>query len=201
MNSPSYRRMDVDERRQQLLERGAELFTTHPYDELSMNKIASEVGISKALLYHYFPGKQAFFEATLGAWAERLRERTEPDPELPPVEQLMKSLDGFLSLVEENAVAYRNLMQSATGVSEIRDLIEEVRRATAQRILEGLYSEEAPPKARTAVSGWLWFMDGACLNWIEHRDIEREELRDLLLGVLMGALIAAGSPPDPAQIS
>jgi AcrR family transcriptional regulator len=201
MSSPSYRRMDVDERRQQLLERGAELFTTHPYDELSMNKIASEVGISKALLYHYFPSKQAFFEETLGAWAERLRERTEPDPELPPVEQLMKSLDGFLSLVEENAVAYRNLMQSATGVPEIRDLIEEVRRATAQRILDGLYPDEAPPKARTAVSGWLWFMDGACLNWIEHRDIEREDLRDLLLGVLMGALIAAGSPPDPAQVS
>ena len=41
-------------------------------------------------------------------------------------------------------------------------------------------------------------MDGACLNWIEHRDIEREELRDLLLGVLMGALIAAGALPDLA---
>ncbi len=39
-------------------------------------------------------------------------------------------------------------------------------------------------------------MDGACLDWIEHRDIEREELRDLLLGVLMGALIASGSPPE-----
>jgi len=196
VSRPAYRRLDVDERRQQLLERGAELFTAHPYDELSMSKIAAEVGISKALLYHYFSSKQAFFEATLGAWAERLRERTEPDPELPPVEQLAKSLDGFLSLVEENAVAYRNLMQSATGVPEIRDLIEEVRRVTAQRILDGVYPGGAPPKARTAVSGWLWFMDGACLNWIEHRDIEREELRDLLLGVLMGALIATGTPPD-----
>ena len=196
MSRPAYRRLDVDERRQQLLERGAELFTAHPYDELSMSKIAAEVGISKALLYHYFPSKQAFFEATLGAWAERLRERTEPDPDLPPVEQLAKSLDGFLSLVEENAVAYRNLMQSATGVAEIRDLIEEVRRVTAQRILDGVYPDGAPPKARTAVSGWLWFMDGACLNWIEHRDIEREEMRDLLLGVLMGALIATGTPPD-----
>ncbi|HEY6145376.1 MAG TPA: TetR/AcrR family transcriptional regulator [Solirubrobacterales bacterium] len=201
MSEPSYRRMDVDERRQQLLERGAELFTSHSYDELSMNKIAAEVGISKALLYHYFPSKQAFFEETLGAWAERLRERTEPDPELPPVEQLTASLDGFLSLVEENAVAYRNLMQSATGVPEIRDLIEEVRRVTAERILAGLYSDAPPPKARTAVSGWLWFMDGACLNWIEHRDIERGELRDLLLGVLMGALLAADALPDLSQAS
>ena len=79
---------------------------------------------------------------------------------------------------------------------------------TAQRILDGaLPATGAPPKARTAVSGWLWFMDGACLNWIEHRDIEREELRDLLLGVLMGALIATGrrrtsplkSPDEPAD--
>ncbi|HWO82365.1 MAG TPA: TetR/AcrR family transcriptional regulator [Solirubrobacterales bacterium] len=199
MNGPAYRRMDVDERRAQLLERGAELFTSRPYDELSMQEIASEVGISKALLYHYFPSKQAFFEETLSTWAERLRERTAPDPGLPPVEQLSKSLDGFLSLVEENSVAYRNLMQSATGVPAIRDLIEEVRRVTAQRILDGVYPDGAPPKARTAVSGWLWFMDGACLNWIEHRDIERGEMRDLLLGVLMGALIATGSPPDLAQ--
>ncbi|HET8814650.1 MAG TPA: TetR/AcrR family transcriptional regulator [Solirubrobacterales bacterium] len=201
MSAPAYRRLDVDERRRQLLERGAELFTSHPYEELSMSRIAKEVGISKALLYHYFPSKQAYFEETLSAWAEQLRERTEPNPELPPVEQLQVSLDAFLALVEENATAYRNLIQSATAVTEIRELIEEVRRATAQRILDGLYPDEAPPKARTAVSGWLWFMDGACLNWIEHRDIERGELRDLLLGVLMGALIATGEPPEVPQAS
>ena len=72
MADPAYRRLDVDERRRQLLERGAELFTSHRYDELSMSRIAAEVGISKSLLYHYFPSKQAFFEATLGAWAEEV---------------------------------------------------------------------------------------------------------------------------------
>lgn len=200
MSSPSYRRLDVDERRRLLVERGGELFTSHPYDELSMSKIAAEAGISKALLYHYFPSKRAFFEETLSAWAEQLRERTEPNPELPPLEQLKGSLEAFLSLVEENAGAYRNLMDSATGVPEIRDLIDEVRRKTAQRILAELYPGDPPPKARTAISGWLWFMDGACLNWIEHRDIERTELRDLLLGVLMGALLAADALPDVTQV-
>jgi AcrR family transcriptional regulator len=202
MGARAYRRLDVDERRRQLLERGAELFTSHPYEELSMSRIAKEVGISKALLYHYFPSKQAYFEETLSAWAEQLRERTDTDPDLPPVEQLTSSLDAFLSLVEENAVAYRNLLRSAAGIPEIRELIEGVRRKTAQRILDGLYpGEEAPPKARTAVSGWLWFMDGACLNWVEHRDIERDQLRDLLLGVLMGALLAAGAAPNLTQAS
>ncbi len=196
MADPAYRRLDVDERRRQLLERGAELFTSHRYDELSMSRIAAEVGISKSLLYHYFPSKQAFFEATLSAWAEELRARTEPDPELPPLEQLTASLDGFLSLVEENSVAYRNLLSSATGVPAIRDLVAEVRRQTAERILTGIYPDDVPPKARIAVSGWLWFMDGACLDWIEHGDVIREELRDLLLGVLMDALMASRSPPE-----
>ena len=201
MAAPAYRRLEVDERRAQLLERGAVLFTSNRYDELSMSRIAKELGISKSLLYHYFPSKQAFFEATLSAWAEELRERTEPDPALTPAEQLAAGLDAFLALVEENVGAYRNLMGSATGVPEIRDLIDDVRRRTAERILDGIYPDGAPPKARTAVSGWLWFMDGACLNWVEHRDFERSELRDLLLGVLMGSLIAAGAPPDPPQDS
>jgi AcrR family transcriptional regulator len=196
MTEPSYRRLDVDERRRQLLERGAELFTSHRYDELSMSRIAAEVGISKSLLYHYFPSKQAFFEATLEAWAEELRGRTEPDPDLPPLEQLSASLGAFLGLIEENSVAYRNLMSSASSAPEIADLIEGVRRQTAARILAGIYPGDPPPKARAAVGGWLWFMDGACLDWIEHRDIDRDELRDLLLGTLMGALIASGSPPD-----
>jgi AcrR family transcriptional regulator len=193
---PAYRRLDVDERRRELLERGAELFTSHRYDELSMSRIAAEVGISKSLLYHYFPSKQAFFEATLGAWAEELRARTEPDPDLPPLEQLTGSLDGFLSLIEENSVAYRHLLGSAVGPSEIRGLIDEVRATTTARILDGIYPDGAPPKGRTAVIGWLWFMDGACLDWVDHRDIDREELRDLLLGVLIGALVATGSPPE-----
>jgi AcrR family transcriptional regulator len=201
MSSPSYRRLDVDERRRQLLESGAELFTSHPYDELSMSKIAAATGISKSLLYHYFPSKRAFFEATLGAWAEELRKRTEPNPELPPVEQLKGSLEAFLAMVEENAAAYRNLMDSATGVPEIRDLVDEVRQRTAERILAAIFPDGAPPKARVAVRGWLWFMDGACLDWIEHRDVDRDELRDLLLGVLMGALVAAGALPDAAQAS
>jgi AcrR family transcriptional regulator len=201
MSEPAYRRLDVDERRRQLLERGAELFTSHPYEKLSMSKIAKEVGISKALLYHYFPSKQAYFEETLSTWAEQLRTRTEPDPDLPPIEQLQASLDAFLGLVEENAVAYSNLIRSAAAVAEIRELTEEVRRKTAERILEGIYPQQVPPKARIAVSGWLWFMDGACLNWLEHGDVKREELRDLLLGVLMGALVATGTPPDLTQAS
>jgi len=68
---------------------------------------------------------------------------------------------------------------------------------TVDRILDGL-GATANPRARTAVCGWLWFMDGACLDWIAHRDLSRAELHELLLGTLAGALMAAGvSFPTP----
>ena len=63
--TPSYTRLENDERRRRLVALGAELFTRHAFDELSMSAIAREAGISKALLYHYFPSKREFFVATL----------------------------------------------------------------------------------------------------------------------------------------
>ena len=69
MPEPAYTRLDVDERRRRLLELGRQLFATHSYGELSMADIARAAGISKALLYHYFPSKQEYFQATLATAA------------------------------------------------------------------------------------------------------------------------------------
>jgi AcrR family transcriptional regulator len=188
------RRLEVDERRRQLLRLGVELFAKRDYDELSMRKIARAAGISHALLYRYFPSKQSYFRAALEQAAEELRARTAPDPSMPPWEQLVAGLEGFLQLVDENALAYRQLLRSLASAPEVRELIEDVRESTSERILAGLFPEQPPPKARAAVTGWLWYMDGVLLDWIEHRDLERHEVRDLLLGSLGGMLAAAATP-------
>lgn len=206
---PAYTRMPVDERRGKLLELGAELFARHSFAELSMARIAREAGISKALLYHYFPTKQDFFVATLQEAAEEVRRRTEPDPELPAGEALAGSLDAFLEWIGENETAYRKLMESAGSVPEVGTLIDEVRDRTSARILAGLGAGADPPQVRAAVRAWLWFIDGAILDWLEHRDLSRAELRDFLLGALAGALTAAGwaafpppsAPPRPRSPS
>jgi AcrR family transcriptional regulator len=190
----AYTRMQVDERRRQLLELGADLFARHSFAELSMAQIARAAGISKPLLYHYFPSKRAFFAATLEQAAEEVRRRTEPDPRLPPAQALSASLDAFLVWIHENELAYRKLMESAGSVPEVRALIAEVRDRTSARILEGLGAPaDPPPKVRAAARGWLWFVDGAILDWLDHRDLERDELRELLLASLAGALGAAGA--------
>ena len=147
---PAYQRLDVDERRRRLLELGVELFTRHTYAELSMAAIAREAGISKALLYHYFPSKQAYFVATLQQQAEELGRLIAVDPALPPVEQLTRALDAFLGWVEENAEGYGKLLEGATTHAEVRELVDQVRAGTAQQILAGLSPDAPPPPALRA---------------------------------------------------
>jgi AcrR family transcriptional regulator len=193
MSRPAYTRLDVDERRRRLLELGADLFTRFAYDELSMSRIAREAGISKALLYHYFPSKEAYFVATLEKAAAELEERTRPDESLEPLEQLSGSLDAYLGWVEEYEASYEKMIRSAGAVPEVRTMLDRVRAETAQRIIDGISGDKpATPVLRTAVSGWLWFMDGAILDWVEHRDMDRQTLHGLLLGTLLGAVLTAG---------
>ena len=195
VSTPAYTRLNVDERRRQLLERATALFATHGYDELSMAKLAREAGISKPLLYHYFPSKRDLFEAVLGQAAEEHLRRIDTDDSLPPAAQLTAAVEAYLTWIEENTGAYEKLLRSA-GIPEVRELIDRVRGETATRILTGSVPEgPAPPKVRTAVRAWLWYMDGVCLDWVREGDLSRDDVQGLLLGTLLGALTAADFDP------
>lgn len=184
--------MPNDERRALLLEHATQLFGEHGYDALSMAQIARKAKISKALLYHYFPSKHKLFEAALMSGAEELRERVQPDPSLPPAEQVSTTLEAFLAWVEERPKAYAKMLESA-GAREVRETMGQVRTDTANLILAGLGPDGRRPATRAAVFGWLAFLDAAILDWIEHGDMSRRELHGMLLGTFAGALVASGA--------
>ena len=84
---------------------------------------------------------------------------------------------------------------------EVGALIGEVRNRTSTRILEGLGAGDSPGP-RTVVRAWLWFLDGAILDWLEHRDLTRAELGGVLLAALAGALSSTGAEgllPPPSR--
>lgn len=61
MTAPAKRtRLATDARREQLLEVGASVFARHPYESVAITDIARLAGVSRGLLYHYFPGKRDF---------------------------------------------------------------------------------------------------------------------------------------------
>src|SRR5215469_2622841 len=81
-------RLDVDERRRQLVSLGLELFSTRAYDAVSIDELAREAGISKGLLYHYFPTKRDFYVATVREAAQQLLSRTSTPEHLDPLERV-----------------------------------------------------------------------------------------------------------------
>src|SRR3954451_17952965 len=137
--APAYNRLDSDERRARLLDLGRTLFTRHPYDELSMAAIARQAGISKALLYHYFPSKREYFVATLRDAAVELAERVQPDPAAPPGTQLATALDAWLAWVDANRDVYGRLVRGAVAAPEVRELVDGVRDQAAAVILARLW--------------------------------------------------------------
>jgi AcrR family transcriptional regulator len=198
---PAYSRLGVDERRRQLLDAAARVFTERAYDDVSMAEVARAAGISKGLLYHYFPSKRDLFVATLEAAAAELRQITQPDPSLPLGEQLVAAVDAYLAWIEQHADSYAKLLESQSGSDDVRSYMAQVRGETVERMLGAVVRGGDPAAVRTALHGWLWFMDGACLEWLAHRDLSREQLRDLLVTAFMGAVGAAAQAGPAVELA
>jgi AcrR family transcriptional regulator len=159
---PAYTRLNVDERRRQLLDAGAELFATHSFEEISMRQIAAKAGVSKPLLYHYFPSKSELFKAAVSEKASELQRLIEPSHAGSAVDQLARSLDAYLAWIEANAQTWSKLMQSAATLPEARELVEGFRERTMDLALAELTGGRRPrPALRNAIKGWLGYMDAA----------------------------------------
>jgi AcrR family transcriptional regulator len=198
MGEPAYTRLGVDERRRQLLDAGAQLFTEHTFEEISMRQIADAAGVSKPLLYHYFPSKSDLFTAALAEKADELAQLIEPRDGGAPYQQLAAGLDAYLAWIEENSQAWSKLMQSAATLPQARVVVEGFRQRTMSLVLRELTGQlEPPPVLRTAIHGWLGYMDAAILDWTQEKDLPREKLRDLLLAVF-GGVLAAAQQADPS---
>ena len=77
-------RFEVDARRAQLLALGLVAFSERTYDDVSIEDIATTAGVSKGLVYHYFPSKRDFYIAALEDAAGKPFGLTKNPPGLPP---------------------------------------------------------------------------------------------------------------------
>ncbi len=165
-------RLEVDERRAQLLTLGMEVFGTQDYDAVSIDEIARRLGISKGLLYHYFPTKKHFFGASVEAAAEQLLDRTTPDESLLPPERLRQGLTAYLRFVEGYRAAFVALMRGRSD-GNIAKILERTRQRLLDRIVLGLPfapAQRADPRVTLALRGWIGFVEALSLEWAARED-------------------------------
>lgn len=183
---PKRARMENDARRAQLLALGLGVFSNRAYDEVSMEDIARAAGISKGLVYHYFPTKRHFYVAALKEAARQLLEETAPNAHEPADLRLRKGLEGYLSFVEKHARAYTTLMRGGIGVDkQAATVVEKTRAAFMERFFDAPeVANVATPAMRLAVRGWIGFVESTSLDWLERKAITRDALLDLWTRVL-----------------
>jgi AcrR family transcriptional regulator len=201
MAAPRRARLSTDARREQLVALGIDIFSERPFDEVSIDDIAAAAGISKGLLYHYFPSKRDFYVAVIRSAADEMQALTEPDPALAPRDRLAAALERYLEYVETHARGYATVLRAGIGSDPaVAEIVEEVRSAMVARLLVDLPAtpagEEPPVALRVAVRGWVGFVEAASLDWLEHGGLARADLREMLIAALGGAVsAAAGADP------
>ncbi len=95
---PRTRAKDYDDKREAILHGAASIFARDGYDRASMARLASEMGVSKALLYHYYTSKEALLYDIIESHLQELVEAVESadDARLPPEARLERLVTALL---------------------------------------------------------------------------------------------------------
>lgn len=183
---PGGKRLDPARRRAQLIALGLEHLRRHPGEISAVDRISEAAGISRSLLFHYFPTKRAYVVAVVGAAADLLLDVTDVEAGAEPLDRLHRSLVAFICFVEENGTLYAALLRGAAGGdADLQRVFDDTRERFVERIADGLGLVERPPMLRTALRGWVGAVEEATLDYLREGGIEREALVTFLERLLV----------------
>ncbi|MFE9446787.1 TetR/AcrR family transcriptional regulator [Streptomyces sp. NPDC006739] len=203
--TPAYRRLSVEERRSQLLDAALTLFAHRAPEDVSLDDVAEAAGVSRPLVYRYFPGgKQQLYEAALRSAAEELQQCFDEPRQGPLPARLGRALDRYLAFVDEHDAGFSALLQGGSVVETSRTtaIVDGVRRAAAQHILGHLGVTRPGPRLRMTVRVWITAVEAASLIWLdEDKQPPAGELRDWLVEQFVAVLtVTAGRDPQTAEL-
>lgn len=202
------RRLSPEDRRAELLALGAEVFGQRPYDEVRIDEIAERAGVSRALMYHYFPDKRAFFAAVVKGQADQLFETTNTPP--TPGQNLFEEVRGgvlaYMQYHQEHPhaawAAYVGLGRSDPVLLGIDDEAKDRQMEhIMSRIVEvdgsGSHMEpDVERDLRIVIHGWLALTFEICRQRIIHPETDSSQLSDGCAHSLLDAITRVSNIPE-----
>lgn len=208
------RRLSPQDRRAELLALGAEVFGKRPYDEVRIDEIAERAGVSRALMYHYFPDKRAFFAAVVKDEADRLYAATNkaPAPGMTMFEEIRTGVLAYMAYHQQNPeaawAAYVGLGRSDPVLLGIDDeaknrQMEHIMSRIAE-VVSGIDRDntldpEVERDLRVIIHGWLAFTFELCRQRIMDPSTDAERLADACAHALLDAI--SRLPQIPAELA
>jgi AcrR family transcriptional regulator len=186
------RRLDPDQRRAQLLRVGLELVTSEPLDAVTAPAVAHAAGVSKALVFHYFPTQRELQAAIAREAADRLlRLFASTDPAASYDERFAAALDAFIEFVEQQPASYLAIARGSGSDELLNAVFEDFREGVVDLIAAGIGLAGPGPRERLYLRGWVAMVEELILQWVASRAITRAELTDFLRSSAPAVLAAA----------
>ncbi|MGN6606319.1 MAG: TetR/AcrR family transcriptional regulator [Jatrophihabitans sp.] len=182
------RRLEPDERREQILEAAMRLFGERPYAAVSTTDLALEAGVTRGLLHHYFGTKRDLYvevvrnlvilprlDDEVAATASTLEERAE------------LCVDWFLGVLGTNPRTFVAVL-GAEGVGddpEIEQILAEADDLAARKVLKTLGVRRPTAAQRAAIRAYGGMLKVAVRETVRERTLTRRDLRSLLVTTLI----------------
>lgn len=205
------RRLSPEDRRAELLALGAEVFGKRPYDEVRIDEIAERAGVSRALMYHYFPDKRAFFAAVVKDEADRLYAATNKPPAsgLTMFEEIRIGVLAYMAYHQQNPeaawAAYVGLGRSDPVLLGIDDEAKNRQMAHIMtrigEVVSGIpgsnaLEPEVERDLRVIIFGWIAFTFEICRQRIIDPTTDAERLADACAHTLLDAIARVPQIPE-----
>ncbi len=183
-------RSDADERRKRILSAARALFSERGFSDVSTIEIASEAGVARGLINHYYGTKRELYVEVV---REMVRFRSQPVPEYvdgaTPQARTDESIDRWLEMVERNREAWLAAV-GAEGLGhdpEIEGVLDEAREEATTRLIQVLGlgpAADAPPELHAILRAYGGMAEAATREWLERDRWSREQVAAFLKAAL-----------------
>lgn len=187
------RRLDRDARREQLVDAAVTEIAEHGHAGLSLDRVAERSGVTRSLIYHYFPrGRPDLFLAAVDRAGRELTDGWLTDVDTPLEERLATNFARFF----EHALAPSDVwlvhrQAGRAGDPEVNRISKRYRAIVIAAMARNHFGTDDPsPRQRAALRAYLDFAERALDEWRE-LGLDPETLYPLLTATLLTVVSGA----------
>lgn len=195
MTSPAVKRrtrLDPAQRRGLILDHTAEIIAAEGVAALSMERIGREAGVSKSLVYNYFPNLQTLLSELLERELRRMRRLQGKAAESATTfEELVRAITHvYLTYIEERGLIIERLQNEPT-ISDTHDPTEYGRDAAVDYITEIVVRHfDLPPDVARAAVDISFGLPASAGSYLLRRGMDRQSLEDITVTMIIGSVMA-----------
>lgn len=183
------------DRRRQLVDAALGVVRTSGLSALDAAAVAEAAGVSKALVFYYFPSHVELQAAVVQGVGDDLVEQLQvpmTDLSLDRREQVAAGLRTVFATIEQDPATFTALARGAGGHPRLFDVYEDTRTRIVGVMSEGLDVGDPPLWLQLAIRGWVAMVEDVVLHWIVNdRAVDRDRLIGYLADLCVEALARA----------